>query len=167
MSTAESGESVAAVSVLDRKVFDLLRAEDMAISREGLQVVKKRHWRRVLGATTQWVRRACYLNPVWSYEFVFDQTDDGRRLTCLTVVDEFTRQGLTIEIGRSLTAGDVVRILEKLFQQFGRPVYLHSDSGPEKVSGIVQKWLQEKRVDTHYIEPGSRVCAANCVSATS
>jgi len=146
-----------------RKIYDLLRGE-VAIGRErvrlirrreGLQVVRKRRKRRLLGTTTQWVHRACFPNHVWSYDFVFDQTEDARQLKCLTVVDEFTRQGLTIRIGRSLTAGDVMRILDELFHEHGRPACLRSDNGPELVAAAVQKWLKDKHVDTHYIDPGS------------
>ena len=146
-----------------RKIYDLLRGE-VAISRErvrlirrreGLQVVRKRRKRKLLGTTTRWVKRACYPNHVWSYDFVFDQTQDARQLKCLTVVDEFTRQGLAIRIGRSLTAGDVTRILEELFRQHGRPACLRSDNGPELVAKSVQKWLADRQVDTHYIDPGS------------
>lgn len=147
-----------------RKIFELLRGEGTRIGRErvrvirrreGLQVVRKRRKRKVFGTTTQWVHKACYPNHVWSYDFVFDQTEDGRKLKCLTVVDEFTREGLEIRIGRSLTAGDVVRILEELFAIHGRPDCIRSDNGPELVAAAVQNWLQENRVKTHYIEPGS------------
>lgn len=147
-----------------RKIYDLMKAEGISISRErvrlirrreGLQVVRRRHKRKVLGTTTQWVHRACYPNHVWAYDFVFDQTQDGRQLKCLTVVDEFTRQGLAIQVGRSLTACDVMRILEELFQAHGRPQCLRSDNGPELVSAAVQTWLKDKYVDTHYIDPGS------------
>ena len=126
-----------------RKIYDLLRGE-VAISRErvrlirrreGLQVVRKRRKRRLLGTTTQWVHRACFPNHVWSYDFVFDQTEDARQLKCLTVVDEFTRQGLTIRIGRGLTAGDVIRILDELFHEHGRPACLRSDNGSETGCG--------------------------------
>jgi putative transposase len=147
-----------------RKVYDLLRAEELQISRErvrllrrreGLQVVRKHRKRKVLGTTTRWVKRARYPNHVWSYDFVFDQTEDGRQLKCLTVVDEFTRQGLAIQVERSLTAGDVIRILGELFREHGRPACTRSDNGPELVSVAVQKWLQDQHVDTHYIDPGS------------
>ena len=104
---------------------------------------------------SDWVKRAGFPNHVWSYDFVFDQTEDARQLKCLTVVDEFTRQGLAIRVNRSLTAGDVIRILEELFREYGRPACLRSDNGPELVSAAVQKWLKEKHVDTHYIDPGS------------
>ena len=146
-----------------RKIYDLMRG-NWAISRErvrlirrreGLQVVRKRRKRKVLGMTTQWVRRAEYPNHVWSYDFVFDQTEDGRQLKCLTVVDEFARQGLAIRIGRSLTASDITRILEELFREHGRPVCIRSDNGPELVSRHVQNWLKAQHVDTHYIDPGS------------
>lgn len=82
-----------------RKIHALLRREGVSInrervrlirSREGLQVPKKRRKRRRLGTTTQWVHRATHPNHVWSYDFMYDQTDDGRQLKILTVVDEFT-----------------------------------------------------------------------------
>jgi transposase InsO family protein len=147
-----------------RKIYDLMRGAGRAISRErvrlirrreGLQVVRKRRKRKVLGTTTQWVNRARYPGHVWAYDFVFDQTDDGRQLKCLTVVDEFTRQGLAIRIARSLTAGDVIRILEELFHEHGRPACIRSDNGTELVATKVQQWLKDKHVDTHYIDPGS------------
>jgi transposase InsO family protein len=147
-----------------RKIYDLVRQEPLRISRErvrtirrreGLQVVRKPRKRRILGLTTEWVRRAEYPNHVWSYDFVFDQTEDGRQLKCLTVVDEFTRHGLAIEVARSLTAGDVIRTLERLFQSHGQPACLRSDNGPELVSAKVQHWLRDHQVDTHYIDPGS------------
>ena len=146
-----------------RKIYDLMR-DNWAISRErvrqirrreGLQVIRKRRKCKVLGMSTQWVHRAQYPNHVWSYDFVHDQTEDGRQLKCLTVVDEFTRQGLAIRVARSLTARDVTRILDELFYEHGRPVCIRSDNGPELVATHVQNWLKDKRVNTHYIEPGS------------
>jgi transposase InsO family protein len=147
-----------------RKIFSLMKDEGWSISRErvrlirrreGLQVLRKRRKKKILGTTTQWVNRARYPGHVWAYDFVFDQTEDARQLKCLTVVDEFTRQGLAIPIARSLTASDVIRHLDALFHEHGRPACLRSDNGPELVSTAVQKWLQDKHVDTHYIEPGS------------
>ncbi len=147
-----------------RKIFDLLRSQGVAISRErvrlirrkeGLQVVRKRRKRKVIGCSTDWVNRALTPNHVWSYDFVFDQTEDGRQLKCLTVVDEFTREALAIEVARNLTAGDVVATLTRLFHAYGQPACIRSDNGPELVSGVVQNWLKAQHVDTHYITPGS------------
>ena len=159
-----------------RKIYDLMKGAGMRISRErvrlirrreGLQVVRKRRKRKLLGTTTRWVNQARFPNHVWSYDFVFDRTEDARQLKCLTVVDEFTRQGFEITVGRSLTASDVTRILDKLFRQHGRPACIRSDNGPELVSSTVQKWLQEKHVDTHYIDPGSPWQNAYCESFNS
>ena len=123
--------------------------------REGLQVVKKRRRRKVLGQSTHWVYRAMHPDHVWSYDFVHDQTPDGRRLRCLTVVDEFTRESLAIVIARSLTSDDVIRALETLIGQRGRPDCLSSEQEPEFIDRAVKEWLEERSIGTHYIDPGS------------
>jgi len=146
-----------------RKIHDLLKP-DVAIGRdrvriirrrEGLQVPRKRPKRRLLGRSTQWVFRAEHRHHVWSYDFVHDQTLDGRTLKCLTVVDEFAREGLAIPSGRSLTATDVIRALEALIRRYGRPVCLRSDNGPEFIAHRVKEWLEKRGIGTHYIDPGS------------
>lgn len=146
-----------------RKIYDLVRGE-MAIGRErvrlirrreGLQVRSKRRKRRALGQSTRWVHRAEYPNHVWSYDFVHDQTMDGRRLKFLTVVDEFHREGLAVPCARSLTAIDVIRTLSELVRRHGKPQCLRSDNGPEFIAEQVKAWLKRNGIDTHYIDPGS------------
>jgi hypothetical protein len=111
-----------------RKIFVLLKGKQWAVSREtvrrlrqreGLQVVKKARKRRPLGTSTAVPTRALYPNHVWSYDFVHDETTDGRRLKCLVVLDEYTHEGLTIACARSITAGDVVHVLQRLFAHRG------------------------------------------------
>jgi putative transposase len=147
-----------------RKIYDLLKAEDWPVNREtvrlirkreGLQVVKKQRKRRPLGVSTATPTRAEYPNHVWSYDFVHDETSDGRRLRCLTVIDEYTRECLTIYCARSITSGCVIRILESLFASFGAPACLKSDNGPEFIAQRVTAWLEKCGVGTIYIEPGS------------
>jgi len=159
-----------------RKIYDVMKADGMRISRERvrligrreeLQVVRKRRKRKLLGTTTWWVNRARFPNYVWSYDSVFDRTENARQLKCLTVVDEFTRQSFEITVGRSLTASDVIRILDKLFIEHARPACLRSDNGPEMVSSAVQKWLKTKYVDTHCIDPGCPWQNAYCESFNS
>ena len=108
-----------------------------------------------MGISTEKLNRAEHPNQVWSYDFVFDRTSEGRKLKCLTVVDEYTREGLAIHAARTITSGDVVRVLEELFQRYGSPVCLRSDNGPELVAKTLKEWLCEKKVGTHYIDPGS------------
>ena len=147
-----------------RKIYDLIDRHEYPVGRErvrlirrreGLQVVQKRRKKKVLGQTTQWVHRAMHPQHVWSYDFVHDQTIDGRSLRCLTIVDEFTRESLAIDCSRSLTSHDVKRRLEELVTQRGRPHCIRSDNGPEFIAKAVKDWLAEHSIGTHYIEPGS------------
>lgn len=124
-----------------RKIYDLMDRDEYPVGRErvrlirrreGLQVIKKRRKKKVLGRSTQWVHRAEYPNHVWSYDFVSDRVVDGRTLRCLTVVDEFTREGLAIHCATSVTSSDVIAVLVKLIAQHGRPLCIRSDNGPER-----------------------------------
>lgn len=91
----------------------------------------------------------------WSYDFVFDETENGRALKILPVVDEFSRRCLTIEVGRSITAEHVIRVLERLFEEYGEPEYIRSDNGPEFIAKAVQSWLKKRGAKALYITPGS------------
>ena len=147
-----------------RKIYDLIDRDRFPVGRErvrlirrreGLQVVQKPKKKKVLGRSTQWVHRAEYPNHVWSYDFVSDRVIDGRTLKCLTVVDEFTREGLTIHCATSLTSSDVIAVLAELIVQHGRPVCIRSDNGPEFIATAVKDWLAKRSIGTHYIDPGS------------
>lgn len=149
-----------------RRITALLRAEGWRVNRkrvhrvwraEGLRVVIKQHKRRRVGTSEQGVecRRAERPNQVWSYDFVMDQTQDGRRLKMLPVVDEYTRQCLTIEVERHITAEGVLSTFKRLFEEQGAPEYIRSDNGPEMIAGAVREWLSRSDVQTLYIEPGS------------
>ena len=147
-----------------RKIFVLLQAEQWHVSREtvrrlrkreGLQVVKKTRKRRPVGTSTVVPTRAAHPNHVWSYDFVQDETTDGRRLKCLTGLDEYTRESVAIHCARSITAGDVVQVLQGLFAQRGTPGYVKSDNGPEFIAHRVTEWLRTHHVDTAFIAPGS------------
>lgn len=146
-----------------RKVYDRMKLDGYRIgrervrlirAREGLQVRKKQHKKRYPGPTGE-LLKAAYPNHVWTYDFIMDRTLDSRRLKFLTVTDEYTHQGLAIEVARSMTSEDVKPVLELLFAIHGRPGYLRSDNGPEFIAKELQNWLKNEHVKTHYIEPGS------------
>jgi putative transposase len=124
---------------------------------EGLQVPHKAHKRRRCGDSKNGCTRkkAQYPNHVWTYDFLYDQTEDGRRLKILPVVDEFTRECLTLEVERRMEAQDVIGVLEYLFALRGSPRYLRSDNGPEFVSKRIKGWLAERKTGPLFIEPGS------------
>jgi putative transposase len=100
-------------------------------------------------------RKPLRKDHVWSYDFVSDRTEGGGRLRLLTVVDEYTRECLTIEARRHFTGPEVTRVLEELFLIRGRPNYIRSDNGPEFASKAVKTWLKQQQVGPLFIEPGS------------
>ena len=145
-----------------RKVYDRLKLDGVHIGRErvrlirkreGLQVRKKQHKKRHPGRDCP-LLEAQYPGHVWSYDFVMDSTVDGKRLKLLTVIDEFNKQAFPIECQRSMTSGDVVRVLRRLFAIYGQPEWIRSDNGSEFIAKAVRKALAEKGVRTQYIEPG-------------
>lgn len=119
----------------------------------GLGLPRKR--RRVRGAKGNVPLAATRPGEVWTYDFVCDATVDGRRLRCLTLIDEFTRECIAIEVDRRLPATRVMEVLTRAFEQHGAPAYLRSDNGPEFIATVLRRWLEERGVATHYIEPGS------------
>lgn len=124
---------------------------------EGLKVPQKQPKRRRLwwndGSCVR--LRPAHRNHVWSYDFVQARTHEGRAYRMLTVVDEFTRECLAIDVARKLTSEDVLERLSDLFIQRGVPDFVRSDNGPEFTAKRVKDWLARVEVKTLFIEPGS------------
>lgn len=99
--------------------------------------------------------RAEYPNHVWTYDFVFDFCENGRKLKFLTVVDEFTRQSLAIEVNVRLGSRQVIEALERIAPEYGRPAYLRSDNGSEFIARRLKIYLAEHGCETRHIDPGS------------
>ena len=93
-------------------------------------------------------------NQVWAYDFVHDACANGQTIKALTIVDEWTRECLAIEVASSLTAERVIAVLERLFEQYGTPQVLRSDNGPEFIARALKIWALLKHSDTATIEPG-------------
>jgi putative transposase len=119
----------------------------------GLQVPRRRPRRRVATGRPQPLP-ATGVNQVWAYDFVFDACANGQQLKCLTVIDEFTRECLAIDVAGSLRSGRVIEVLSKLVSVRGAPTYLRSDNGPEFVSRAILQWLQQAEIETAAIDPG-------------
>ena len=84
-----------------------------------------------------------------------DRTSDGRAFRMLTIIDEFTRECLTIDVARTLKSEEVLERLSDLFICRGVPKYLRSDNGPEFTANKVRDWLKHVEVQTLFITPGS------------
>ena len=125
--------------------------------KESLQVPYRRKFKKAKGSSANScaVKKAEYPDHVWTYDFMKDQTENGRKLKLLTVLDEFTRESPAIKVDRSIRAKDVILVLEYLFMVRGQPEFIRSDNGPEFIANAIKKWLKEKHVETLYIEPGS------------
>jgi putative transposase len=93
-------------------------------------------------------------NQVWAYDFIFDACANGQQLKCLTVIDEFTRECLAIDVAGSIRSARVIEILSKLVSVHGAPKYLRSDNGPEFVSRAILHWLSTAQIETAAIDPG-------------
>jgi len=93
-------------------------------------------------------------NQVWAYDCVFDACANGQQLKCLTVVDEYTRESLAIDVSGSIRSGRVIEVLARLISERGEPAVLRSDNGPEFVSKAILRWAVSNRLETALIEPG-------------
>jgi putative transposase len=120
----------------------------------GLKLSRKRRRKR-RGVGTGVPCRAQYPGHVWAYDFVHDLCEGGRKLKILTVVDEFTRQCLAVEVDRRMPAAAVCRVLLRLFAGHGTPQFVRSDNGPEFVAKALVRTLSEKGVACRHIDPGS------------
>ena len=125
--------------------------------REGLKVPAKQKPRGRLWLNDgSCVRlRPTHRNHVWSYDFVHHATHDGRTLRLLTLIDEFSRESLAIEVRRRFSGAQVIEVLSDAMLIYGIPEHIRSDNGPEMTSKRVRDWLQQIGSRTLFIEPGS------------
>lgn len=149
-----------------RRITAMLRSEGWRVNhkrveriwrREGLKVPKRQPKRGRL-----WLNDgSCVrLRPerrdhVWAYDLMHARTHDGRAFKLLTIVDEFTRECLSIDAARRLTSDDVLERLAWLMATRGAPDHIRSDNGPEFTAKAVRQWLARVGVKTLFIEPGS------------
>jgi putative transposase len=105
---------------------------------------------------------ACHLRPsrgkddVWTWDFIFDRTSDGRSLKWLSLVDEYTRECLALEARRGMTAEEIRVILVGVAAERGGPPHrVRSDNGPEFAAEVVRSWLEGAGSGALYVAPAS------------
>jgi putative transposase len=172
--TEEEGRLVARMLELVRKhprfgyrrVWALLRREGWRVNRkrvhplwrqQGLKVPRKQRKKRRLGSSANsCVRRpAEHKGHVWAWDFLHDRTGDGRALKWFTLVDEYTRECLALEVDRGMTAKAVGAILAGVVRQRGAPLHIRSDNGPEFIAKAIRAWMAGAGLEALYIEPGA------------
>jgi putative transposase len=149
-----------------RRVWSLLRRDGFKVNRKrvhrlwkkhGLKVPQRRRKKRATGQGSNGcaVRRVEHMSDVWAWDFIHDRTTDGRALKWLSVVDEYTRECLVLEVRRSLTAAGVIEAIGEAMKRMGAPRHIRSDNGPEFIAKALKSWLSRAKVETLYVEPGS------------
>lgn len=139
---------------LARRGFEMSADRAYRLWRQaGLQVPRRRPRRRIASGRPRPIPPTA-ANHVWAYDFVFDRCANGQQLKCLTIVDEWTRECLAIEVAGSIRSGHVIDVLARLVSTHGAPRHLRSDNGPEFVSRAILKWLGASDIDTALIDPG-------------
>ena len=149
-----------------RRVHALLESQGWQVShgrvmriwrREGLKVPAKqpKRGRLWLNDGSCMRLRPEHRNHVWSWDFVFIRTDDGRSMKLMVVMDEFTRECLAIHVARRIRAGDALEVFADLMARHGIPEHIRSDNGPEMVAKVLRRWLKRLGTEPIYITPGS------------
>jgi putative transposase len=125
--------------------------------REGLRVPRKNRRKRRLGVSSNGIerRKAMHRNDVWCWDFVEDSDFLGRPLRFLTLMDEYTRKCLLLEVERSMTGERIRDLIAEVFKERGAPKHLRSDNGPEFIATKLKQFLEAAEVETLYIEPGA------------
>lgn len=120
---------------------------------EGLSVKRRKGRKRAIGTRLP-LPRADKINQIWSLDFLSDALSDGRRFRILGVMDQCSRECLTLVADTSIGGVRVARELDVLVRRQGKPHCIVSDNGTELTSRAVLQWAQDNRIEWHYITPG-------------
>ena len=94
------------------------------------------------------------VNNVWAIDFMRDTLYDGRPFRTFNVIDEGNREGLRIEVGRSISSLRVTRIMSELVEFYGKPTAIRLDNGPELTAESFTEWAKEQGIELRFIQPG-------------
>ena len=115
--------------------------------------VRRRKRKKVAPGEREALARPLEANQVWSTDFVFGRTADGRVLKCLTIVDDATHVAVAIEVERAMSGAGVTRVLDRLALSRGLPQVIRSDNGKEFCGKAMLEWAHKRGVALRLIEP--------------
>jgi putative transposase len=130
-----------------KKVYRLWKLEKLSLP-------KRRPRKPRAKPTVGIMPKAEKANQIWTYDFVFDQSLSSKSLKMLTLIDEYTRECLAVEVGVSMTSEKVRGVLQRVCLEKGFPKQIRSDNGSEFIAQAVNDWLTENGVKSIFIEPG-------------
>jgi len=145
-----------------RRIHVLLRREGWSVNRkrtyrlyrEAGLAVRRRKRKRIGLFERKPLPKPSAVNRSWSMDFVSDGLCDGRRLRCLAIVDDFSRECLVLEVDTSITGKRVVAVLERLADLRGLPLSITVDHGPEFEGQVLDAWAYQAGVRLSFIRPG-------------
>lgn len=145
-----------------RRVYLRLRREGWAVNRKRVYrlyreaglAVRRRKRKRIGPFERKPLPKPLAANLSWSMDFVSDGLADGRRLRCLTIVDDCTRECVAIEVDTSITGTRVKAVLERLAETRGLPNSITVDHGPEFEGQVLDAWAYHRLVQLSFIRPG-------------
>jgi transposase InsO family protein len=153
-----------------RRIWALLRREGWSVNKKAVHRLWRLSGLKLSGPRSKPKKRlphgqdknGCHLEPsrgkddVWTWDFIFDRTSDGRSLKWLSLIDEYTRECLSLEARRSMTAEEIREILADVAKRRGSmPLRVRSDNGPEFAADAVRSWLEASGSGALYVAPGS------------
>lgn len=129
-----------------KRVYRIWKKAGLALPRRRPRKRIRKGMKRPLEVTAK--------NHVWCYDFVFDSCANGQKLKCLTLIDEFTRECLAIDVAGSIKSRRVIETLARAVRKNGVPNYIRSDNGPEFIAKLVRQWLTGVGAVSSTIDPG-------------
>jgi putative transposase len=144
------------------KIYRVLRRQGEKVNhkrvrrlykRAGLSLPRKAK-KKLPALVRQPLPKATACNGCWSLDFTADCLADGRSFRTLNVLDDYNREALGIEVDYSLPSQRVIRLLDRLVSEYGKPERLRCDNGPEFISHVLSGWCSANNVILHRIEPG-------------
>ncbi len=139
---------------LQRQGFALSWSRTHRLWRQAGLLLPKRRPRRRIASGRPRPFTPFKANTVWAYDFVFDTTAAGQQIKYLTVIDEYTRECLAIDVAGSIRSKRVIEVLSGLVSLHGAPLFLRSDNGPEFVSLAILEWISQSGIATALNDPG-------------
>lgn len=126
-----------------KRVYDLLKLN-----------IRRKHKRRLPNREKIALEQPDSMNKKWSMDFMSDALTDGRKFRTFNLIDDFNREVLAVEADTSLPAKRVVRVLERVIWEKGKPESIRVDNGPEFISSTLEAFCKEKGIQLQFIKPG-------------
>ncbi len=126
-----------------KRVYDLLKLN-----------IRRKHKRRLPNREKIALQQPDAKNKKWSMDFMSDALTDGRKFRTFNLIDDFNRELLAIEADTSLPAKRVVRVLQRVIWERGKPESIRVDNGPEFISSTLQAFCKQQSIQLHFIKPG-------------